>query len=91
MASVGGTFRLWGETPYSRLVGDAGTARGQLDRLRSSSSNASIGTAFGPGAVGLVRGTRRSGELVRGSNAFAFDLYHALKDGDGNLFYFYKA
>ena len=26
-------------------------------------------------------------ELVRGSNAFAFDLYHALKDGDGNLFY----
>ena len=26
-------------------------------------------------------------ELVRGNNAFAFDLYHALSDGDGNLFY----
>ena len=26
-------------------------------------------------------------ELVRGSNAFAFDPYHALKDGDSNLFY----
>ena len=27
------------------------------------------------------------GELVRGNNAFAFDLYRALSDGDGNLFY----
>ena len=27
------------------------------------------------------------GELVRGNDAFAFDLYHALSDGDGNLFY----
>ncbi len=26
-------------------------------------------------------------ELVRGNNAFAFDLYHALSDGQGNLFY----
>ena len=26
-------------------------------------------------------------ELVRGNNAFAFDLYHALSDGEGNLFY----
>ena len=26
-------------------------------------------------------------ELVRGNNAFAFDLYHALSDGRGNLFY----
>ncbi len=27
------------------------------------------------------------GELVRGNNAFAFDLYRALSDGDDNLFY----
>ena len=27
------------------------------------------------------------GELVRGSNAFAFDLYHALSGREGNLFY----
>ncbi len=26
-------------------------------------------------------------ELVRGNNAFAFDLYQALSDGEGNLFY----
>ena len=26
-------------------------------------------------------------QLVRGNNAFAFDLYHALNDGEGNLFY----
>ncbi len=26
-------------------------------------------------------------ELVRGNNAFAFDLYHALRHGEGNLFY----
>ena len=26
-------------------------------------------------------------ELVRGNNAFAFDLYHALSEGEGNLFY----
>ena len=26
-------------------------------------------------------------QLVRGNNAFAFDLYHALSDGEGNLFY----
>ena len=26
-------------------------------------------------------------ELVRGNNAFAFHLYHALSDGEGNLFY----
>ena len=26
-------------------------------------------------------------ELVRGNNAFAFDLYHALSGGEGNLFY----
>ncbi len=26
-------------------------------------------------------------ELVRGNNAFAFDLYRALSDGEGNLFY----
>ena len=26
-------------------------------------------------------------ELVWGNNAFAFDLYHALSDGEGNLFY----
>ena len=26
-------------------------------------------------------------ELVRGNNAFAFDLYHALSHGEGNLFY----
>lgn len=25
-------------------------------------------------------------ELVWGNNAFAFDLYHALSDGEGNLF-----
>ena len=24
---------------------------------------------------------------MRGNNAFAFDLYHALSDGQGNLFY----
>ena len=27
------------------------------------------------------------GELVRGNNAFAFDLYHALSGREGNLFY----
>ncbi len=32
-------------------------------------------------------GSADLGELVRGNNAFAFDLYHALSDGDGNLFY----
>ncbi|MCX7681349.1 MAG: serpin family protein [Anaerolineae bacterium] len=26
-------------------------------------------------------------ELVGGNNAFAFDLYHALREGEGNLFY----
>ena len=26
-------------------------------------------------------------ELVRGNNDFAFDLYRALNDGEGNLFY----
>ena len=26
-------------------------------------------------------------ELVRGNNAFAFDLYRVLSDGEGNLFY----
>ena len=32
-------------------------------------------------------GSADLGELVRGNNAFAFDLYHAVSDGDGNLFY----
>ena len=32
-------------------------------------------------------GSADLGELVRGNNAFALDLYRALSDGDGNLFY----
>ena len=32
-------------------------------------------------------GSADLGELVRGNNAFAFDLYQALSDGHGNLFY----
>ena len=54
-------------------VGDGRTAVGKLrsDKDRSVSS---VGSAD-------------LGELVRGNNAFAFDLYHALSDGQGNLFY----
>ena len=32
-------------------------------------------------------GSADLGELVRGNNAFAFDLYRALSDGEDNLFY----
>ena len=32
-------------------------------------------------------GSADLGELVRGNNAFALDLYHALSGGEGNLFY----
>ena len=37
-------------------------------------------------AVSAV-GSADLGELVRGNNAFAFELYRALNDGEGNLFY----
>ena len=36
---LAGTCRLWGGTPVSRLVGDAGNDCGQLDHPRSSVSN----------------------------------------------------
>ena len=47
-----------------------------VDKLRSDKDRAI--SAVGPAGLD---------ELVRGNNAFAFDLYHALSDGEGNLFY----
>ena len=47
-----------------------------MDKLRSDKDRAV--SAVGPADLD---------ELVRGNNAFAFDLYHALSDGQGNLFY----
>ena len=54
-------------------VGDGRTA---VDKLRSDKDRSAS-----------TVGTADLAELVRGNNAFAFDLYHALSDGDGNLFY----
>ena len=47
-----------------------------VDKLRSDKGSA----VSAVGAVDLD-------ELARGNNAFAFDLYHALSGGEGNLFY----
>ena len=54
-------------------VGDGRTA---VDELRSDKDR----------SVSVV-GSADLDELVRGNNAFAFDLYRALGDGEGNLFY----
>ena len=54
-------------------VGDGRTA---VDKLRSDKGRAV--SAVGSGDLD---------ELVKGNNAFAFDLYHALSGREGNLFY----
>ena len=54
-------------------VGDGRTAE---DELRSDKDR----SVSAVGAADLA-------ELVRGNNAFAFDLYRVLSDGEGNLFY----
>ena len=54
-------------------VGDGRTA---VDELRSDKDR----SVSAVGAADLD-------ELVRGNNAFAFELYRALNDGEGNLFY----
>ena len=61
------------EANLTTAVGDGRTA---VDKLRSDQDR----SVSAVGAADL-------GDLVRGNNAFAFDLYRALSDGDGNLFY----
>jgi hypothetical protein len=83
---VAGAFRLRRSTTRDHSLGDAGTTAANLatrvpsapmtvDELRSDWER----SVASEGSVSLD-------ELVWGNNAFAFDLYHAVSDGEGNLF-----
>ena len=60
----------------SNLTTPVRTSPTAVDELRSDKDR----------SVSAV-GSADLGELVRGNNAFAFDLYRVLSDGEGNLFY----
>ena len=60
----------------SNLTTPVRTSPTAVDELRSDKER----------SVSAV-GSADLGELVRGNNAFAFDLYRVLSDGEGNLFY----
>lgn len=97
-----GTFRIWPlVAALLLLIWLAGCDQGSPEAVPPATPAPTATTLTAPvlptAAAGeeLLSGKDRSaptteaadlGQLVRGNNAFAFDLYRALSDGEDNLF-----
>ena len=86
---AGRTFRLRRRISGSPSAHSAGSGSGNSADYRTANAHHSRGTAFGQGPGCLTPPATRADlrGMVQGSNNFAFDLYRAQSDGEGNLFY----